>query len=243
MLDRRQLFAAGAAAAGLGIVGTARGHDERAKVALRAAHITDVHITKDREAPKGVAAMFEHMLGQKNWTPDLILNSGDSVMGIDGKTTGAKAAEQIDVWKAAVKELTVPMYACLGNHDVWNGDEPTDAIPKEKKTFALMTEVLKMPAPYYSFDKAGWHFTALNSVCNWPKYGALSDGHFEWLRADLAKTPKETPVCVFSHLPIVSVTKASTATAPRKTTACSFPKSGSTSTAGRSAKSSAGTRT
>ena len=50
MLDRRQLFAAGAAAAGLGIVGTARGHDERAKVALRAAHIPDVHITKDRVA-------------------------------------------------------------------------------------------------------------------------------------------------------------------------------------------------
>jgi len=208
VIDRRQLFAAGAAAAGLGIVGRAQGHDEKAKVALRAAHITDVHITKDRDAPQGVAAMFEHMLGQKNWTPDIIINSGDSVMGIDGKTTGAKAAEQIDVWKAAVKNLKTPMYACLGNHDVWNGDEPTDAIPKEKKTFALMTEVLKMPAPYYSFDKAGWHFIALNSVCNWPKYGVLTDEHFEWLKADLAKTPKETPVCVFSHLPIVSVTSS-----------------------------------
>ena len=82
-MNRRQLFAAGAAA--LGVVSTSRGQDAKRKPGLRAGHITDVHITADRDAPKGVAAMFDHMFGQKDWAPDLILNSGDAVMGWTAK--------------------------------------------------------------------------------------------------------------------------------------------------------------
>ncbi|HEV3437021.1 MAG TPA: metallophosphoesterase [Gemmata sp.] len=201
--SRRDLLA-GVAAAPLFGFSTARG-DEK-KPAIRAAHITDVHITNDRNSPKGVDAMFAHMLGRKDWTPEIILDTGDTVMSVDGNTTGAKAAEQIALWKAAVKACPVPIHACLGNHDVWDGKEPTDAIPAEKKGFGLMTEVLGMPAPYYSFDKGGWHFIALNSMCGWPKYGALTPEHFGWLKADLDKTSKTTPVLVMSHLPILSVT-------------------------------------
>jgi len=220
-MNRRQLLAAGLA---VGVVSTVRAADARRKPCLRAAHVTDIHITKDRDAPKGVAALFAHMLGQKDWTPELILNSGDSCMALDGKTTGAKAAEQIDLWKAAVKGIKVPIRSCLGNHDVWNGDEPTEAIPATKKGFALMTEVLGMPAPYYSFDQGGWHFIALNSVCNWPKYGDLSKEHFDWLKADLKKTPKETPVCVISHLPIVSVTSSLYGSGQKKPDGVLIPK-------------------
>ena len=122
----------------------------------------------------------------------------------DGKTTGAKASEQISIWKEAVKACPVPLRACLGNHDVWDGNEPTDAIPAAQKGFALMTGVLGMPAAYYSFDQGGWHFVALNSMCNWPKYATLSAEHFDWLKADLAKT--KLPTVVLSHVPILSVT-------------------------------------
>jgi hypothetical protein len=103
-----------------------------------------------------------------------------------------------------VKNAPAPVYSCLGNHDVWDGKEPTDAVGADKKGFALMTGVLGMPAPYYSFDKGGWHFVALNSMCNWPKYASLSAEHFDWLKADLAKT--KLPTVVLSHVPILSVT-------------------------------------
>jgi predicted MPP superfamily phosphohydrolase len=207
-MNRRHLLLSSAASAvGLGVVGTARGVDAK-KPAVRAAHITDVHITHDRDSSKGVAALFAHLFGQKDWKPELVLNTGDAVMALDGKTTGERAAEQIALWKAAVKACPVPIRSCLGNHDVWDGKEPTEAVPASKKGIALMTEVLGMPAPYYSFDHGGWHFVALNSVCNWPDYGALSAEHMKWLRDDLAKTKPTTPVCVLSHLPIVSVTSS-----------------------------------
>lgn len=199
-VNRRQALAA----AGLGVLGGARA-DER-KPGLRVAHITDVHLNGEKDAPKGVAAMFAHMFGRKDARPELVLNTGDTVMAVDGKVTGAQAAAQIALWKEATTKCPVPIRSCFGNHDVWDGVEPTDAVPATKKGFTLMSEVLGMPAPYYSFDQGGWHFISLNSVVNWPKYGALSAAHFEWLKADLAKTPKATPICVLSHLPILSVT-------------------------------------
>lgn len=202
-LSRRAVLAAGVGTAALpGWICTVRA-DHR-KPVLRAAHITDVHISRDREAPQGVAALFKHMFSQKDWKPDVVLSTGDQVMAVDGKVTGAKAAEQIALWKEAVQACPVPIRACLGNHDVWDGVDPTHDIPAEKKGFRLMTEVLGMPAPYYSFDQNGWHFVVLNSVCNWPKYAYLSEEHFEWLKADLAKNHR--PTVVLSHVPILSVT-------------------------------------
>ena len=221
MHDRRNFLLAGAA--GLGLVSTVRGAEGR-KPSLRAGHITDIHISSQNDAPKGVAALFDHMFGQKDWTPELILNTGDSVSAIDGKTTGKAAQEQIDVWKAAVKNLKVPMKACLGNHDVWNGTDPVDEAQGKKKLFGLMTEVLGLPAPYYSFDHGGWHFVVLNSVCNWPTYGELSEEQFKWLEADLKKTKSTTPVCVLSHLPIVSITSSLYGNGYRKADGVLIPK-------------------
>ncbi|OWK41738.1 metallophosphoesterase family protein [Fimbriiglobus ruber] len=204
-ISRRQLFAVGAAgAAGLMSVGTARGRS--GSPTLRAAHITDVHINNDNDAPKGVAAMFAHMSVRKDWRPDVVLNTGDTVMAVNGNVTGAQAAEQIALWKQAAKGSPAPILACLGNHDVWDGKAPTAEVPAAKKGFALMTDVMGMPAPYYSVDRGGWHIISLNSMCAWPNYGSLTPEHFAWLKADLAKTPKSTPVLVLSHLPILSVT-------------------------------------
>ena len=209
---RRDLITAAAGAAVLpGLVSTARGAGRAP--ALRAAHITDVHITRDKDAPRGVALAFAHMFGRKDWAPELVLNTGDTVMAVDGGTPGVRAAEQVALWKEAVKSCPVPVRACLGNHDVWGGKDPTDAVPADKKGFGLMTGVLGMPAPYYSFDQAGWHFVALNSVCDWPR-GALTPEHLDWLKADLART--KLPVCVLGHLPILSVTSLAYGDACRK---------------------------
>jgi 3',5'-cyclic-AMP phosphodiesterase len=209
MLTRRKLLGT-TVAAGLGtrFVSTVDSAETPRKPSLRVAHITDVHITSEHDSPRGVATMFEQMFAQPNRAPNLILNTGDAVMAVDGRVSGNRAAELIALWKDATNGVKVPIRSCLGNHDVWDGHEPTAVIPDSKKRFTLMTEVLGMPSPYYSFDQGGWHFIALNSVCNWPKYGELSAEHFDWLKADLQKTPKTTPICVMSHLPIVSVTSS-----------------------------------
>ncbi|MGL4420645.1 MAG: metallophosphoesterase family protein [Gemmataceae bacterium] len=207
-VSRRGLFTAGAAALAGTMstrsIGTAA-MAPAGKPVLRAAHITDVHITDAKKAPEGVETLWKHLFAQSP-QPTLVLNTGDTVMAIDGKVGGEQVETQIGLWQAAAKKCPVPIRSCLGNHDVWGGHEATAKLPAAKAGFGLMTEILGMPAPYYSFDFNGWHFISLNSVSGWPKYGALTAEHFQWLIADLQKTPREMPVCVLSHLPIVSVT-------------------------------------
>jgi len=176
---------------------------------LQIGHVTDIHITRQRDAIPGTAQMFSHMLGGGNWKPSLILNTGDSIMKLDAKEmTGNMATREIGLWRETIQSLAVPMKSCLGNHDMWNGLEPENSRQAAQKPADLMIEALGIPAAYYSFDQSGWHFIALNSVATWPKMGELGATQLEWLRADLQKTPKTTPVLVFSHFPILSVTSS-----------------------------------
>lgn len=199
--SRRQLLAGGGLLALPGLVTTVQaGAAERA---LRAIHITDCHITHERNASAGVAAMFGHASRQK---PNLVLNTGDTVMAVDGKVTGSEAARQIELWNQVAVKSPAPILSCLGNHDVWDGKEPTERIPASNQGFVLMTKTLGMPAPFYSVERHGWRFIALNSLSNWPSYGTLSKEQFQWLQAELPKS--KLPTCVLSHLPIVSVTSS-----------------------------------
>jgi 3',5'-cyclic-AMP phosphodiesterase len=204
--DRRGFFGMAAGLAAAGSVSTARADAPKTKP-LRVAHITDVHITDGGNAAAGMAKLFAHMHAA-DWAPEIVLNTGDAVMAVDGKVTAARAQVQIDLWQSAAKLAKVPIYSCLGNHDVWGGHEPTAAVPATKKGFALMVEALGMPADQYAFEHGGWHFIALNSVGAWPDYGVLTPEHFRWLKQTLAAVPKDRPVCVLSHLPIVSVTSS-----------------------------------
>ena len=207
MLNRRKLLGAGTAAvATWGFLTTSKPGQHRQST--KVAHVTDIHITSDRSAASGVAAMFAHQFGRPDWSPEIVLNTGDTVMALDGSVSGKRAQQQIELWQAATKNCHVPIYSCLGNHDVWDLHEPTAEIPAEKAGFKLMKDVLDMPRDYYSFDHGGWHFIALNSVCQWPKYGVLSEEHLTWLVDDLNRTPRTTPICVLSHLPILSITSS-----------------------------------
>jgi len=194
-IDRRAVLAAGASA------GLAAAAPTASSPGIRVAHVTDIHITAGRRAPEGVAAMFRHMFAAD--PPSLVLNTGDTMMAVDGSCTGAAAAAQVDLWREAVRDCPVPIKSCLGNHDIWGGREPTAAAPGEKAGAALLVEALGMPHRWYSFDESGWHFVVLDSMAD---FGVLSREQLDWLRADLAATPRDTPVCVLSHLPIVSVT-------------------------------------
>ncbi len=64
-----------------------------------------------------------------------------------------------------------------------------------------------MDKSYYSFDAGGWHFVMLDNVQRREKayYGDLDHEQFGWLQGDLAANASKKPVCVISHIPIVSV--------------------------------------
>lgn len=210
----RRLFLqqGGVAALGLatGLTAHAAPNPQRQRK-LRVAHLTDVHVSPDLGAPAGMAAALRHAQAQAD-RPDLILFGGDCI----GDALGAPKPHVIEQWavwdRVLAAELKTPARMCLGNHDIlgWNrrDDLALRADPHYGKALAL--ERLKMPTRYYSFDQGGWHFVVLDSMEFWHGnnqgyLARLDDEQFAWLAADLAATPAATPVCVLSHIPILSV--------------------------------------
>jgi 3',5'-cyclic AMP phosphodiesterase CpdA len=54
--------------------------------------------------------------------------------------------------------------------------------------------------PYYAFDHKGFHFVVLDNVSD--KEFRLGEAQLQWLAADLAQLPKDTPVVALTHRPL-----------------------------------------
>lgn len=209
VMDRRSLLKKGVLAALLGgtfglpsLTAQAMPAGSRKRV-LRFAHLTDVHMEPEMNAPAGLTACFHHLQLQKE-QPAFVLNSGDTIFDAL-KQDKDRVELQWDLWHGLVKkENSLPIEYCIGNHDCWGFGQKTD--PLYGKKYAQ--EKMSLAMPYRSFDKAGWHFIVLDSIQ--PKTDGswyachLDEDQYHWLEQDLAATPAGTPVVIVSHAPIVS---------------------------------------
>ncbi|MDX2001940.1 MAG: metallophosphoesterase family protein [Chitinophagales bacterium] len=183
-------------------------HNPSKKRALRIAHMTDVHVQPEGAAPKGLALALQSVQSLAD-KPDIIFNGGDSIMDALSKSK-SRVQEQWKVWHGIFKEeCSLPVVNCIGNHDVWAWSKPVKGAKQDRlygKQWAI--DEFQISNRYYSFDKAGWHFIVLDSTFHhgFGYIAQLGDEQMEWLKADLEKTPATTPVCVLSHIPILSAT-------------------------------------
>ncbi|MGC3945822.1 MAG: metallophosphoesterase [Chryseolinea sp.] len=176
-----------------------------ARRALRIAHITDVHILDQRNAEESFARVVADINALPD-RPDLILNTGDTVMD-ENKQTKETVATRWDTWRKLTQSNKIKIYSSLGNHDVWNGpNEALDTEYKKEKRYGKQwaMEMLSMPERFYSFETKGWQFIALDSINGNEGYG-LDDAQFEWLQGELKRIDSKRPICVFNHVPIMSI--------------------------------------
>lgn len=222
-LNRREALARLGGLIGLGLVGgrgiaqtSATQATESAGAtggSFSIAHITDVHITDSLNSPEWFARCLQQIHAEPS-KPAFILNTGDSVM--DSLKAPRERADQLwALWRKVVdSECKLKMHSCLGNHDHWglalNDQDAVKNDPMYGKALGLKN--LGLDRGYYSFDHGGWHFIALDSIqptgkpadhSGWT--GILTDEQFAWLEKDLAATPADRPVLVFSHMPIIEV--------------------------------------
>lgn len=172
------------------------------KRSLRIAHITDIHMLSERDAPKKFAQCLHHI---QNLTdkPDVIFSGGDTIMDALAQERSF-VQEQWNTWHAVIRnECSLKIEYCIGNHDVW-GLEKAMQEPDYGKKYA--TEMMQLDNRYRSFDRNGWHFIVLDSthVNDEGKWytAKLDPEQREWLEKDLAATDPSVPVLVLSHIPI-----------------------------------------
>ncbi len=177
---------------------------------LRFAHLTDPHLEPERNAVAGVAACLHHVQSLAD-KPELIITGGDHVMdAYDQKYDRASKLWGL-VTKTIKDENSLPVRYCLGNHDIWGWNKPKSLTKGDEKGWgkAMALDMLGLAKPYYSFDQAGWHFVVLDSVrpdTDDPSgyIGGLDNEQFEWLKADLAASPR-TPTLLVTHIPIMTI--------------------------------------
>jgi len=203
-MSRRQLVRHGAwfgAAVGLAVAGgevishvagTAQANKIQTRPTLRFAQVSDSHIGFTGKANPDVVGSFSQAIGRINhlgYTPDFVIHTGD--------LTHLATPAQFDQVKQMMGGLHTPhVFTVPGEHDSID-----DAGQKYLSAFGRGTR----GDGWYSFDIAGVHVIALVNTLNLKKLGHLGVEQLDFLAKDVAPLHSDTPVIVFSHIPLFAM--------------------------------------
>lgn len=164
----------------------------RQRPALRFAQVSDSHLGFTGAANPDVSGSFGHAVDQINnlgYTPDFVIHTGD--------LTHLSTPEQFDQVHQMMSGLRTPhVFTVPGEHDSID-----DAGQKYRKAFGSGS----VGDGWYSFDIAGVHVIALVNTLNLRKLGHLGVDQLEFLRKDVAGLSGDTPIIVFSHIPLFAM--------------------------------------
>ncbi|MDT5093826.1 MAG: hypothetical protein QOH60_3189 [Mycobacterium sp.] len=203
-MSRRQMIRHSAwfgAAVGLAVVGgevishvagSASAANHPAKPALRFVQVSDSHIGFKGTANPDVAGSFNHAINQVNslgYTPDFVIHTGD--------LTHLATPDQFDQVKQMLSGLSTPhIFTVPGEHD-----SVDDGGQKYLQAFGAGTR----GDGWYSFDIASVHVIALVNTLNLKKLGHLGTDQLEFIEKDVAGLSSDTPIIVFSHIPLFAM--------------------------------------
>lgn len=204
--SRRTMIASSAAAMTVGAVAPAVGQaivESRPRRVMRLAHLTDVHVQPERKAGEGFATCLQQVQAQAD-PPSMIIFGGDNVMNVDSQDGSERADIQLETWNNVLKQhCSLPHRTIIGNHDIL-GMQPVDG-----KKWAV--DAFGLPGRYYDWTDSGWHFIALDSTSpnvlrggDGGYKGMLDDVQYQWLEDKLGAIPDTRPICIVSHIPILS---------------------------------------
>ena len=205
---KRRDFIASTLAGGLLISATPQSaFSATRKKKLRVAHITDMHIKPEPIPKEGIKKLLQALDSLKD-KPDFVINTGDNVWD-SLKHSKEATLEQWTSWNDYFRsQLNYPLYNCLGNHDVWGWNlEDTEVKNDPEYGKVLGMKMLGLKNSYYSFKAGNWHFIMLDSLSykeGGGYFGKLGDEQFAWLEKELQQIPPDQPVCVASHIPVLS---------------------------------------
>ena len=201
-MSRRQLIRHSAwfgAAVGLAVVGgevishvAGSATAALTRPTLRFAQVSDSHIGFTGPANADVTGSFTRAVDQINglgYTPDFVLHTGD--------LTHLATPGQFDQVKQMLSGLDTPhVFTVPGEHD-----SADDAGQKYRKVFGAGTR----GEGWYSFDIAGVHVIALVNTLNMTKLGHLGQDQLDFVKNDVAPLSSDTPIIVFSHIPLFAM--------------------------------------
>jgi hypothetical protein len=157
--------------------------------ALRFVQISDSHLGFKGTANTAVEDSFQHAINQVNalpFRPDFVMHTGD--------LTHLSTPAQFDQVKQMMSHLNTSQTLTVpGEHD-----SVDDTGQKYRAAFGAGTA----GDGWYSFDLKGVHFLSLVNTLSLEKLGHLGADQLDFVRKDVAKLSSDTPIVVFSHIPL-----------------------------------------
>jgi 3',5'-cyclic-AMP phosphodiesterase len=157
--------------------------------ALSFVQISDSHIGFNKAANEHPIDTLEKTIKAINalpTSPAFVVHTGDI-------TQLSKPAE-FDMAKQVLTQLKAPMFTIPGEHDTIGdrGKAYSEAFPAKKR------EGLQ------AWDRAGVHFISLTNVLDFgvDGKGKIGQAQLDILKQDLAAQKSDTPLVIFSHIPL-----------------------------------------
>jgi len=160
--------------------------------ALRFVQVSDSHLGFKGPANLDVAATFGAAINQVNslgFEPDFVMHSGD--------ITHLTLASEFGQAKEMMADIKTPrVFTVPGEHDTIN-----DRGRMYRQFFGAGT----LGDGWFSFDTAGVHFISLVNTTSLDALGYLGQDQLDFVRRDVAGLSSETPIVLFSHIPLYAM--------------------------------------
>lgn len=166
------------------------------------AFLTDIHLQPEKNAVPGFRQAIDTI---NKLNPDFVITGGDQIMDALDQTYG-RVDSLYNLYKEISSEMDMPVYNTVGNHEVYGWHRDEEGIESNPEFGKKMYEN-KLGERFYSFDHKNWHFIILDAIYRSEEghyIGKIDQEQIEWLKGDLGKTDKLTPIAITVHIPFIS---------------------------------------
>jgi 3',5'-cyclic AMP phosphodiesterase CpdA len=167
------------------------------------AFLTDMHVQPEKNATEGYLKAIEKV---NELNPDFVITGGDLIMDALGQTYG-RSDSLYKIYIEANKNYEMPVYNTMGNHEIFAIYGKSD-VEKDHPEYGEKMYEQRLTSRYYSFDHEGWHFLILDSVEDTEEQsyiGMVDEEQMEWIREELSKLDKSTPIVISTHIPLMTI--------------------------------------
>ena len=167
------------------------------------AFLPDLHLRPD----SAVLGNFERLSENLNaLNTDFVLTGGDMIYTAKS-VNDKKATALFDLMDKEFELLNMPVYLTMGNHENVGITEES-GIDKSNPMWGKRMYEKRYNSRYYSFTKEGWKFFILDGIKILEKEKNYTQGvdsiQIEWMKDELKKTDKETPIIISIHTPLIN---------------------------------------